>query len=438
MSQHASDLDDLHFLELNEAILADPYPFFQRLRRDAPVYREPDYGVLVVSRYDDVVEVDRQADVFSNIDLGFAPYRPLPAPLDDLPQWRESARFADRIIQNDPPDHTRHRKVINRLFTPRRVAALEPRIRQLANELIDEFADDGEVEFVQHYANMLPRMVVGELLGVPPEDGDMLNDFFRTRLLTSREPSDDPKAEFRRMIDSTTADADPDSRTVVDYFAAAIKERRAHPREGDIMSEVANARYADGEEVPFTVLLMMIVLLYVAGGEANTTELLSNVVLTMLRHPEIEPRLRADPDLVDPYVEEVLRHETPLLGVFRVALRDTSVGGVPVAKGDIVMALHGSANRDESRYADPERFDLDRYRACKHAHLSFGYGAHFCPGAPLARLEGKVTTTEVLRRMRNLRFAEGASAVSYVPSVIQRIPARVHVAFDPSGHDPGR
>lgn len=423
-------LDDFHFLKLDPEVLDDPYPFYARLRTEAPVYREPDFGVFVVSRYDDVVAVDRQAELFSNIAVASGPYQKLP-PLDDLPNWRAARPHVDKVIANDPPDHTRHRRVLNRLFSPRRVAGLEPRVRELSNELLDDFIDDGEVEFVSRYANMLPPMVIGELIGVPPEDSASLKECFmrnRSRPRQSLEGSD-PDERFERFMAAQRSSTSEVRNVLLEYFAKAIAERREQATEGDIMSELANARFPDGEEVPFETIVTMILLLYQAGAEANTNEMLTNIMMMFARHPELQDELRAQPELIEPFVEEVLRYETPLLGLFRVALRPTTVGGVDIAKGDIVLVLHGSANRDESRFGCPEAFDV--HRSHKQPHLSFGHGAHFCPGAPLARLEGRVTVGEVLRRMRNIRFAEGQSPTpEYLPSTLARVPAVLRLAFD--------
>ncbi len=433
-----NSLPEFHFLKLNESILTDPYPYFALLREQAPVHREPDFGVHIVSRYDDVVDVNRRPEDFSNVDIGAAPFRALPAPLDEMPAWRDAQRYADRLITNDPPEHTRYRKVINRLFTPRRVAALEPRIRELANELIDEFIDCGEVEFVSQYANLLPRMVVSELLGVPRDDAATLKDHFRLRSNALRDYAGDPKADWAIMLKAirTHRPADDLERVmgisggqfVLDYFTDALARRAAGEIDGDILSELVRSEFPDGSPVPVDSILPMVLLLYVAGGDANTTELLSNSLLVLLRYPDVERELRDEPQLVEPFVEEVLRYDSPLLGIFRVARRATSVGGVPIAKGEIVMALHASANHDASHFADGDTFDL--HRNDRQPIMSFGFGTHFCPGAALARTEGRITTSELLRRTSKLRLANEGGRIAYMPSVIQRTPVRVDITFD--------
>ncbi len=417
-------LADQHFLNINAEILKDPYPFYRALREQQPIYQEADYGVYLVSRYEDIVEVNRQPEVFSSVLVANAPYVELPCPVDDLAAWRAQNPFGDKILSNDPPDHTRHKKLVNRFFTPRRVAGLEPRIRAITNEIIDEFIDRGEVEFVTEFAHMIPRLVVGELIGVPQEDNARFKQFFGERLKQMAEAAANPEgARARRANNEQSLTEDQFLRN---YFIKLVADRRANPI-GDVMSELAAATFPDGEEVAMESIVSMISLLYAAGGDANTPELMSNSMLVMLRHPEVMAGLRADPSLADNFVEEVLRFDTPVPGVFRVAVRDTSVGGVPVAKGSKLMVIYGSANHDEAKFECPEEFRGDREFA--HGHMGFGHGVHFCPGASLARLEGKVIVQELLRRLENIRFAEG-SEPPYVPSVIQRIPIRLKLAFD--------
>jgi cytochrome P450 len=417
-------LADYHFLKLNEEILKDPYPFFRLLREQAPIFREPDFGVFLVSRYDDILEINRQPEVFSSILVANAPYVDLPAPIDDLPKWRAEHPFGDKILSNDPPDHTKYKRLVNRFFTPKRVADMEPRIREWTNEVIDGFIDRGEVEFVTEFAHMLPRLIVGELIGLPEEDHVIFKHFFMNRLAKMAEAAADPEAAFRQRNNGD--DGITENEFLTSYFIKAISGRREHPI-GDIMSDLGSATFPDGEPVPLEHIVSMITLLYAAGGDANTPELMTNSMLVLLRHPEMMDEFRANPDLVENFIEEVLRFDTPVPGVFRVATRDTSVGGVPVAKGDKLMIIYGSGNHDEARFPDPETFD--RERRFEYQHLGFGHGVHFCPGASLARLEGKVAVQEILRRLDNIRMAPG-STVPYVPSVIQRIPIRLQLQFD--------
>lgn len=418
---------DAHFLKLNPEILANPYPFFDRLRNEAPIYREPDFGVWLVSRYDDIVEINRQPEVFSSALVATAPYMDLPCPIDDLPKWRAAQPFGDKILSNDPPDHTRHKRLINQFFTPKRVADMEPRVREITNEIIDTFIDRGEVEFVTQFSHMIPRLIVGELIGVPPDDAQRFRAFFEERLAEMAEAARDPEAAYARRSQSRVqGNGITENEFLTEYFMKAMQERRQHPV-GDIMSDLASATFPGGEEIPLESIVSMLTLLYAAGGDANTPELMTNSMLVLLRNPEIMAALRANPDLAEPFIEEVLRYDTPVPGVFRIATRDTSVGGVPVKKGEKLMVIYGAANHDEAKFACPHQFEVTR--EFEQPHMGFGVGVHFCPGASLARLEGKVAVQELLRRLDNIRFAE-TDQPPYVPSVIQRIPIRVVLNFD--------
>lgn len=424
MTTKLDPIGEYHFLRLNEALLQNPYPFYKVLRQQGPVYREPDYGVYLVSTLDAIREVNRQPQLFSSILVANAPYVDLPCPLDDIEAYRASCPFGDKILSNDPPDHTRHRKLINRFFTTARVRQLEPRVRQIVNEVIDTFIGVGEVEFVTGFAHMVPRLVVGELIGLPEPDQAHFKAFFEDRLRLMAKAAEQPLTGFQdRMQNQGGLTEDQFLRA---YFVEAVKERRLKPT-ADLMSELANATFDDGETVPLESVVSMISLLYAAGGDANTPELMTNTMLVLLDRPELERALRADPQIAKDVVEEVLRYDTPVPGVFRIAREDTSVAGVPVPKGSIVMVIYASANHDEQYFDSPETFMPGRdYR---HPHLGFGLGAHFCPGAPLARLEGQVAVQEVLRRMTNIRRLD-ADPVPYVPSVIQRIPIRLRLGFD--------
>ena len=416
-------LADYGFLKLNETILADPYPFYRTLREEAPIYREPDYGVFLVSRYEDILEVNAQPEAFSSILVANAPYTDPPAPLDELAEWRASQPFSDKILSNDPPDHTRHKRLINRFFTPRHVAALEPRVRQITNEIIDTFIDTGEVEFVTQFAHMLPRLVVGELIGVPDEDHDYFKQHFMDRLAAMAKAAADPTGTYQRQEEER--EEITENEFLTDYFMKAMAERRESPR-GDIMSDLANATFAGTDEpVPLESLVSMITLLYAAGGDANTPELMTNAMLVLLRQPDVMRALRDDPSLAGGFIEEVLRYDTPVPGVFRIALEDTSVGGVPVKRGEKLMVIYGSGNHDAEKFEDGEAFDLGREQTCPH--LGFGHGVHYCPGAGLARQEGRVAVQELLRRLGDIHMLEGDPP--YVPSVIQRIPIRLRLGF---------
>lgn len=418
-------VEDQHFLALNEALLRNPYPFFEQLRAAGRPVREPDHGVFLVGNYAHVVDVLRQPEVFSSVLVATAPYVDLPCPVDGLAAWRAAQPYGDKILSNDPPDHTRHKKLINRFFTPRRVADLEPWIRVTTDEIIDAFIGRGSVEFVNEFAHMLPRLVVGALIGVPAADNERFKEFFGDRLRLMAEAAVDPAAGFAQRTGADNQGITEDE-YLRDYFTEAITRRRAEPC-GDIMSELAAARFSDGELLPIESIVSMISLLYAAGGDANTPELMTNSMLVLLGDRTLMESLRDDESQIEAFVEEVLRFDNPVIGDFRVATRDAVVGGVEIPKGSKVMVLFSSANHDAAQFDRPEEFDI--CRAGRSGHIAFGHGAHFCPGASLARLEGRVAVEQLLRRLGNIRRADDET-VPYVPSVIQRIPIRLQLTFD--------
>jgi cytochrome P450 len=422
-------IGDYHFLKLNEALLQDPYPFYKKLREAGPVCQESDYGVYLVGSLDAIHEVNRQPKVFSSFLVANAPYVDMPCPLDDIQQYRDANPYSDKILSNDPPDHTRHRKLVNRFFTTSRVREIEPRIRQIVNDVIDTFIDDDEVEFVTKFAHMIPRLVVGELIGLPEEDQKHFKAFFEDRLAVMAQFAEQPLDGFQQRMQNQTSLTENDF--LNSYFIKAIEERRRQPRD-DIMSDLANATFEDGEQVPLESIVSMIALLYSAGGDANTPELMTNSVLALLDRPALELELRADPNLAKGFIEEVLRYDTPVPGVFRIALADTKIAGIDIPKGSIVMVVYGAANHDETHFEDGDTFKMGR--DYPYPHLGFGVGVHFCPGAPLARMEGQIAVQELLRRMANIRRVDD-DPVPYVPSVIQRIPIRLRLQFD--RNDPG-
>lgn len=428
-------VEDSGFLKLNEEILRNPYPFYKLVRDQAPVVREPDYGVYLVSRHADVQDVMRHPQVWSSIQQADAPYSPLPAPLDEIIEWRKAQEFGDKLITNDPPDHNRWRSLINRFFTTRKVSELREIIRSHANELLDEFVEDGEAEFVSQYGDVLPRIVIGELVGMPRADIDHYRAVFHPRVEDLVNAAKCPRQVFDKLIADAAATGRADFLLIADYapglvqyFFEKVAERRANPTD-DIMSTLANATFKDGEEVPLPDIVLLVMTLFVGGADGNTPSLLVNCARALAEHPELQDELRANPELIDTFIEEVLRLEPPVQGMFRTALEDTTLGDVDIKRGEVVMALFAGANRDERVFADPDALDV--HRPAAHNHFAFGYGVHLCPGAPLARMEAHVTVTELLRRTENIKLVPDEENDLVVPSVIQRTPARLRLSFDP-------
>jgi cytochrome P450 len=373
-------------------VLADPYPFYAALRAAQPVLRVPlpgeGPGVFVLTRHADCHAVLR--DPRFSVDRSRAAV--VRANRDRLPlQLIEGPGALRSMLLMDPPDHTRVRGLVSKAFTPRRVAALAPRIEALVEELLDAAAarGDGTLDVIRDFAEPLPAIVIAELLGVPPED-------HRTF-----------KGWSSALIDGLAggplggpADVESLVRPLLDYLGGVIAARRRAPG-GDLISGMLEAQ-EERDALSDAELLATSLLLLLAGHE-TTTNLIGNGTLALLHHPEELARLRADAGAIENAVEELLRFDSPVQATARVALEDVELGGQRVAKEALVLTVIGAANRDPAVFAEPDRLDLDRAEA--RQHLSFGLGPHFCLGAGLARLEGRVALRGLLARHPHLRLA---------------------------------
>ena len=351
----------------------DPYPRYDRLRAIAPLIRAED-GALVVTRYADCTTVVRDGR------LGHMP--PDMLAFVGLPDWAEHPalrQFFTSMLAQNPPDHTRLRRLVSSTFTARRVQSLRPAIEAMVAGLLDGVA--GDTDFVERFAFPLPVNVIGELLGVPPADRAQFQTLVR---------------DWSQVLDVITpevlARADPAATVIRDYLAGLAAERRAAPRD-DLISALVAAE-AGGDRLTEDELLTMAALLFGAGFE-TTTNLLANGLVALDRNPG---QAFGDPAVA---VEELLRYDSPVQIVSRVAYEDVELGGTTVAAGERVVAYLGAGNRDPERFADPHRLDLAR---ADNAPLSFGGGIHYCLGAPLARLEAQIAFPALLRRFPGLEI----------------------------------
>lgn len=390
---------------LGPGFLEDPYPVYARLRSSSPVFRVPlpvdsGAGVFILTRHTDVQHVLRDA-TFS-VDRRRA----------DVIQ-RNRARLSEEFLGEnglfrsmltmDPPDHTRVRGLVGKAFTPRRVAELRPRIEAITNDLLDEGIRDGRADVMACLAAPLPAIVIAELLGVPAEDGPRFRRWAADvvavagSVLASGPDTD----RLRQGLEPLRA-----------YLGEVIADRRHAPRE-DLISALVTAQ-VDRDALSDAELLATAVLLLIAGHE-TTTNLIGNGTCALLHHPEQLARLRDDPALLGSAIEEMLRWDSPVQGTVRVATQDTEIGGVEVGKGALVVCGIGAANRDPEIFVDPDRFDVGRSDS---NHLSFGFGAHFCLGASLARVEGEVAIRALLDRFPSLTL--DAPSVQHRPNPILR------------------
>jgi cytochrome P450 len=364
---------------LDPEVLANPYPLYQRLRSEDPVHWDPFLHAWVVTRYDDVVTVLHH---FS------ADRTPSPAYFEALgaPEVSPVARvMVKQMLFMDAPAHTRLRKLAGAPFTPARVRVLRDHIQEIATRLIDDVVarKTGKMDMLADFAEPLPAIVTAEMLGVPAEDHLKLKNWSVTfaEMLGNFQHNPDRLGGVLKAVEGLTA-----------YFHEAIRLQRKTPRDGLLYSfmsaEVDGDRLSDDEIVANCIVTMV-------GGLETTTNLIANGMLSLLRNPAELTRLRAEPGLMLSAVEELLRYESPSQHTARLAPEDCELGGKQIRKRQAVIAVMAAGNHDPQRFADPDRLDLSRP---DNRHLAFGWAAHFCFGAPLARLEGQIAFDTLLRR----------------------------------------
>jgi cytochrome P450 len=384
------------FNPFDPAFNADPYPFYHRLRAEEPVHRHP-MGFFVLTRYDDV------AMILKDPRFGKGGYEKLLAAR--FGGQGDEPGIASSMLFKDPPDHTRLRTLVSKAFTPRVVEAMRPHIQELVDRLLDAVDGRGSMDVIADLAYPLPVTVISEMLGVPRDSGDTIKRW---------------SLDIARSLDAIAMPVDQEviergnaaRRALTDYFRGLVAERRRRPGR-DLLSELI-AVEEQGDRLTERELLATCILLYVAGHE-TTVNLIGNGTLALLRHPDQRRRLAADPSLIASAVEELLRYDGPVQRTGRLADADVKVGGVEIPKGSLVLGLVGAANRDPAHFPDPDRLDLGR---ADNRHLAFGWGIHFCLGAPLARVEGQLALGTLVRRFPKLALA--TPTVEWRPSATLR------------------
>jgi pimeloyl-[acyl-carrier protein] synthase len=385
-SAHEQPVLSLYQL-LDPEVLADPYPLYHRLRNEDPVHWDPFLHAWVVTRYEEVVRVLQ--DFSAN--RTFTPQQ-----LEEMGLFQLSpiaAVMVKQMLFMDPPAHTRLRGLCSQAFTPRRVEMLRARIQGIADRLIDTMLPAGRMDVIRDFAAPLPATVTAELLGVPTSDHVQLKAWsadFAEMLGNFQHNPDRTQRVLRSVQDMTT------------YFQAAIAAAREHPGEGLIhhllLAEVDGNRLSD-EEVIANLIVTMV------GGQETTTNLIGNGLLTLLRNPDVMRQLRLDLSLIPSAVEELLRYESPSQHTARIAPADVELGGKSIKRKDAVIAVMGAGNRDPQRFPDPDRLDVTRK---DNRHVAFGAGAHFCFGAPLARMEAQIAFSSLLQRLPELKLEPGS------------------------------
>jgi cytochrome P450 len=390
---------------LDPEVLADPYPLYRQLRDEDPVHWDPYLHAWVVTRYEGVAEVlqrfraartptpDRIAD------LGLGQLTPI------------AAVMVRQMLFLDPPAHGRVRRLASEAFTPRRVSGLREHIRHIAEALVDNLAAGDHFEAMAGFANPLPAIVTAEMLGVPTSDHELLKSWSEdfAEMLGNFQHNPGRTKDVLRSVEEMVA-----------YFRAAIARDATHPTEGLInalaTAEVDGDRLSEDEVVANVIVTMV-------GGQETTTNLIGNGLLTLLRRPDQLERLRSDPSLLPSAVEELLRYESPSQHTARLAPSGATLGGKDIPEGDAVIAVMGAANRDPERFSNPDCLDLGR---SDNRHLAFGWAAHFCFGAPLARIEAQIAFETLLDRFPELTLAPDA-AIRWRPNLGLRGLTELHV-----------
>ena len=376
-------------------VQADPFPYYAYLREHAPAYQVPGAGFWAISRYDDVLTIMKNPHVYSSANM----FEAFTGDLNPFPPE------APPIVSVDPPNHTRLRKLVNRAFTPRRVASLEAHIHDVANDLVARLPAQGEFDVVSGLAAALPVIVIAELLGVPPER----------------------RVDFKRWADSlghatngraVPEDARPqirqNSQDLFAYFEGALEDCRKHPRDS-LLNDLVRAE--DENQTLTAAEVLSLAVFLIAAGSETTTNLIGNAMLLLCSHSEQMAKVRSNLALVPQMVEEVLRYESPLQTLIRQAMQDVEIAGTKIPAGSFVLFLLGSANRDERKFPEPDRFDVTRNA---DGHVGFGFGIHFCLGAQLARMEGQIALRALLERYPRLSRTD--APLARVESIVLRGP----------------
>jgi cytochrome P450 len=412
----------------DSTFVADPYPYFEHLRAQCPVHRESHHDVVMVTGYDEAVAVFHGTATYSSCNSVTGPFPGFPVPLEGndvialIEQYRDQLPMSDQLPTLDPPMHTAHRALLMRLITPKRLRENEDFMWRLADRQLDEFVVNGECEFISEFASPFALLVIADLLGVPESD----HETFRAQLAAKR-PGNAIGSAARAMAHNPLE-------FLYAQFTAYVEDRRRHPTD-DVMTGLATATFPDGS-LPEVIDVARVAANLFAAGQETTVRLLAAALQMLAEHPDLQQSVRDDRARIPNFVEEMLRFESPIKGDFRLSRVPTVIGGVDIPAGTTVMVLNGAANRDPRRFERADEFDPDRPNA--RQHIAFGHGAHTCPGAPLARSEGRISIERILDRMGAITISEAehgpahARRYDYLPTYILRGLTRLHLEFTPT------
>lgn len=402
-------------------MLRDPYSYYERLRAEAPVFRDPKTGIVSVSTYALALEVNKKPKQFSN-DFGALLSTGGAGQLDpeELAVMEQGLAGTNTMLTADPPAHTRYKRIAMKAFPHSRVQAMAPYMAEVSNMLIDRFIKDGEVELKSQFSDQLPSIVIADALGAKRDEIPQFQYWLRGTIgKLNGNATREERIDFaRREIE------------LQNYFIKAFAARRETPTD-DIVSDLVHAPVDDegGRLLNDSELFSITNQLFSAGQEA-TSHALSYAVYQLIRNPGEMTKIKADPALAANLVEETVRHLTPSHNMWRVVKEDTELGGVALKAGEPMWLRYGSANRDEARFPDAAAFDITRANA--REHLGFGAGIHTCLGMALARQEMNTALPILIDRLKNLRLADGADSYEIGASTILRGVASLKLRFDPT------
>ncbi|MBX3070681.1 MAG: cytochrome P450 [Thermomicrobiales bacterium] len=385
------------------AFFADPYPVYGRLREEQPVYWSDAWQCWLVTRYGTILDALRNHRTYSNKGRQTSFISRLPEERRENLRNLSSHYDKGGMSNQDPPDHTRLRGLVNLAFTPRVIAEMEPRIQEIVESLAGGLDVDTPVDFISRFANPLPATVIAELLGLPQEDRPIFQRWSNT--ITAFLGTG--------AADAASAQLGQDAMAALRaYLGAKIAERKHQPTD-DLLGRFASAD-AEGDRLTENEMIGSCVTLLL-GGHETTTNLLGNGLLALLRNPEQLERLRAEPELIPGAIDELLRFDSPVQRIWRIVAEDTVIEDQTLRTGDAVFLMTGAANRDDQQFSEPGQLDVTRN---PNRHLTFGHGIHFCLGSVLARLEARIAFTTLFQRFPRIELHPGP--VAYHPNVAFR------------------
>jgi cytochrome P450 len=419
----------------SDRFVEDPYAYFDYLREQSPVVREPHQGIVMVTGFDEALQIYNDPDNFSSCMSTTGPVAGCPIPLegrenDDISAlieaWRDKTPFSDQLPTMDPPNHTAHRALLMALITPKRLKENEEFMWVLADQQIDTFISRGQCEFLDDFAQPFAVLVVSDLLGVPTEDRIK----FRQQILRNEQATGG-------VVVGGIKEGEEVHHTPLQWlysaFSAYVEDRRSNPR-ADILTGLAQATFPN-RSLPEPLDVARIAANLFTAGQETTVRLLSYAFQMVGERPDLQKRLREDRSLIPGFVEECLRIEGPVKGDFRLAKKPSKIGGVDIPAGTFLFIANGAANRDSRIFENPGEFQIGRENV--RSHVAFGRGRHACPGAPLARAEAVISLNRMFDRTSDIRISEkvhgphGARRYSYLPTFILRGLTHLNLEFDP-------